>query len=481
VSREGSIQAHGASGEANVLAVSDDVATQACSAAPTLSAPQPHKRTLRSLFARAAVAEVAGFGVAQLLRLGSNLILTRILYPEAFGLMAMLYLVLYGLQMLTDVGVAQAAIRSPRGEDPIFLDTTWSIKAVRGLVLWILASLLAWPISVLFREPTLLLVIPVGSASVFVQGLYSMRLLILRRQLRPAPIITLDLSSQVLGLLTTVGLALGGFGLWALVAGSLVGATAHTGFSYVLPGTHRERFRIEPEARREILHFGRWIYASSAVTFAAGRGDQIVLARLLGAASLGVYNIALALAELPDALIGRVIDGVLFPTYSRIHNERPAEFVRIYYRTRLVLDALAQTALGGLVALGPWLIHLMYDARYQDASAMLQILALRTSLTVLAASCETALFAQGHSMYGFRRNAAVALATFIAMPVGYALGGAIGLIWGTTLARAAAIPVLWPAARRMGMLRLHRELLFAVFLAGGYGVGRALLLLLPAG
>jgi O-antigen/teichoic acid export membrane protein len=111
---------------------------------------------------------------------------------------------------------------------------------------------------------------------------------------------------------------------------------------------------------------------------------------------------------------------------------------------------------------------------------MLQILALRTSLTALSAPCETALFSQGHSMYGFRRNASVAVATFIAMPVGHAIGGATGLIWGTVVARAAAIPMLWPAARRKKILRIERELLFALFLACGYGLGRVLLMLLPA-
>jgi O-antigen/teichoic acid export membrane protein len=424
--------------------------------------------------------EVAGFGLGQVLRLGSNLILTRILFPEAFGLMAMLYLVLYGLQMLTDVGIAPATIRSARGDDAVFLDTAWSIKAVRGLVLWVLACLLAWPVAALFKEPALRLVIPVGSATAFIQGLYSMRLLSLRRHLRPGPIVALDLSTQVLGLLTNVGLAWAGLGLWSLVIGSLVTTAAHTGLSYLLPGKHRERFRIEPEARHEIMHFGRWVYASSVVTFASGRGDQLVLGRLLGAASLGVYNIALALAEMPDALIGRLIESVLFPTYSRTHNERPAEFARIYYRTRLALDAVAHTALGGLVALGPWIVGLLYDSRYQGAAAMLQILALRTSITVLVAPCETALFSHGLSQYAFRRNAAVAVATFVAMPIGHTMGGTMGLVWGAALARIVAIPVLWPAARRLGILRLNREMLFVVFLAAGYGMGRTLLLLLPA-
>jgi O-antigen/teichoic acid export membrane protein len=443
------------------------------------TAPPPRTEKLASRLAKGAAIEIAGFGVAQILRLASNIVLTRILFPQAFGLMAMLSLVLYGLMMLSDVGLAQAVIRSPRGDDPLFLDTTWSIKVLRGLLLWVVASLLAWPASALFREPALLYMIPIGSASAFIQGLYSMRALLLRRHLRPLFLVALEISTQLLGLIAAISLAYAGFGVWALVTGTLVAAAAHTGFSFLLPGTYRERFRTDPAARHEVMHFGRWIFASSAVTFAASRSDQLVLGRLLGAASLGVYNVALALAELPDVLVQRMIDGILFPAYGRVHNERPADLPRIYYRTRLALDTLAHTALGGLIALSPWIIHLLYDKRYQGAAPMLQILALRTSLTVLASPCETALFAQGLSMYNFRRNLAVTACTFIAMPVGHALGGATGLLWGTTIARAAALAMLWPTAKRLGILKLHRELLFIPLLASGYGLGRALLLILP--
>jgi O-antigen/teichoic acid export membrane protein len=341
------------------------------------------------------------------------------------------------------------------------------------------ASLLAWPVSALFREPALLYMIPVGSASTLIQGLGSMRFLLLRRHLRVAPIVVLDVGTQIVGIAVSITLAWAGMGVWALVVGTLVSAGTHTAFTFFLPGTHRDRFRVDPAARHEVLHFGRWIFASSAVTFAAGRGDQFVLGRLLGAASLGVYNIALALAELPDALLGRLIEGVLYPLYSRVHNERPADLPRIYYRSRLVLDACVHTGLGALVALSPWIIQLLYDRRYQGAAPMLQIVALRTSLTVLASPCENVLFSSGFSMYAFRRNLAVAIVTFIAMPIGHLVAGATGLLWGTTLARVAALVVLWPAAHRIGCWRLHRELLFLPLLGLGYGVGHALSLVLP--
>jgi O-antigen/teichoic acid export membrane protein len=291
--------------------------------------------------------------------------------------------------------------------------------------------------------------------------------------------VVLELSAQIAGVVTMIALAYLGVGVWSLVIGSIVSAMAHTGLSYALPGTHRERFRIDPDARHEIVHFGRWIYASSAVSFLAGRGDQLVLGRILGAASLGLYNIGLALAELPEAVANRVVAGILFPLFARIHNDRGGELPLVYYRTRLVFDAVLHTALGGLVALAPWLIRLLYDPRYLGAYPMLQVLALRTSVGLLATPCETALTAQGLSQYGFRRNLFVGIGNFVAMPAGYALGGTLGLVWGSTIARVAALVALWPAARERGLLRLGRELLFLPFLACGYGLGTLLSWVLP--
>jgi O-antigen/teichoic acid export membrane protein len=433
----------------------------------------------RGRLASLAAVEVFGFGSAQLIRLGSNLVLARLLFPAAFGLMAMLSLVLYGIYMLTDVGLSQAVVRSPRGDDPVYLDTAWSIQATRGLALWALGALLAWPISLLFREPQLLPMIPVGTAVAFLHGLASTRILSLRRHFRPLPIVWLEISSQVAGAATMIGLAWAGVGVWSLVAGNLVQASLHTAFSFALPGEHRERYRIDAESRKEITHFGRWIFASSAMTFLAGRGDQLVLARLLGAASLGLYNLALVFAEAPDLLVNRVISGILYPLYARVHNENPGQLRHTYYRTRLALDAVVQTGLGGLCGLAPWLIHLLYDSRYYGAIPMLQILTIRAGLGLVASPCETVLTAQGLSEYGFRRNLVVAVSTFLLMPLGNWLGGTLGLLWGTTLARATSLVVLWPAARERGILWIERELLALPFFAVGAGVGWALLFILP--
>jgi hypothetical protein len=63
-----------------------------------------------------------------------DLILTRLLFPEAFGLMALVQVFMGGLQMFSDLGVNMSIIQSKRGEDPDFLNTAWTFQILRGLI-----------------------------------------------------------------------------------------------------------------------------------------------------------------------------------------------------------------------------------------------------------------------------------------------------------------------------------------------------------
>lgn len=413
-----------------------------------------------------------GYGTAMVIRLGSNLILTRLLFPEAFGLMAMMQVVLYGIWMLSDVGITQAVVMSPRGDEQDYLDTAWTLQVVRGFILWGAACALTYPVALWYGQRELLWMLPAASFSAAIHGLASTRIFTLRRRVRVLPLQWLEIVSQLSNVTVCVIGASLGYGVGALVAGQLVMATITTGVSHFLPGsTYRNRIHTDPTSRHEILHFGRWIFFSSSLTFVSTKGDAFFFGRLFSSAAMGVYNIALMLAELPDQLASRLVDGVLFPALARVHNERPEAFASEYYRVRLWFDALLFMGLGGLAAMSEWLVGIMYDARYARAADMVNILAFRTAISIMCSLCEMCFAARGESIFSFRRNLVVSLSLFVAMPLGSYLGGLPGVLWGTVAARAMGFVVLWPSARRGGFLWFTRELLAVGYLAVGYAVG----------
>src|SRR5438874_8315975 len=85
------------------------------------------KGSLRALAKRAAAWTFIGYGGSMILRLMSNMLLTRLLFPGAYALMGLAQIFINGLQMLTDVGVQTGIIQSRHGGDTGYLNTAWTI------------------------------------------------------------------------------------------------------------------------------------------------------------------------------------------------------------------------------------------------------------------------------------------------------------------------------------------------------------------
>lgn len=138
---------------------------------------------------------LAGFAVGTVLRLGSSLLMTRLLVPRMFGVMAIALLVMMGLAMFSDLGLTQNIVQSRRGGDKAYLNTAWTIQIVRGLLLWALALCISLaifaanylgliPETSAYSDPYLPYVIAVTSFSAVISGFQSTKLSEASRNLR---------------------------------------------------------------------------------------------------------------------------------------------------------------------------------------------------------------------------------------------------------------------------------------------------------
>src|SRR5262245_38002201 len=92
---------------------------------------------LRSRLLRAGGWNLGAHIAETLIRLATSLIMTRMLFPEAFGLMAFLLTILIGLSFISDLGVHLIVIRDEAGEDEGFLRCAWTVQLVRGFMVWL--------------------------------------------------------------------------------------------------------------------------------------------------------------------------------------------------------------------------------------------------------------------------------------------------------------------------------------------------------
>ena len=431
------------------------------------------RSSLKALVLRGSVWTIVGHGTGQLLRLVRSLILTRLLFPEAFGVMSLVWVVMYGLEMLSDVGLGPAIIRDTRGEDPNFLNTAWTMQAIRGVVLWIASCLIASPMANFYVEPDLANLIPVAGLVAVISGFNSTALFTCRRHMAYGRLVLLDLSNEVVSFVVSVLWAFLYPTVWALVGGALIGRLFLTLASHTfLPGI-RNRFRWEPSSLNILIGFGKWILLSSAFQFLSLQSDRMLLGHYLDMAHLGVYSIAITLSDAVQSLVIKINHGVLFPAYGNILQQEAHRLRTVFHRARLGIDVVLILPISVLMILGSRLVGLLYDQRYQDSGWMLQVLCVRLLMTSVLSNSEACLVALGHPRYAFIQSACRAIWILVSIPIGWYVAGIKGVVWAVALSEVPVAGVLWVGLVRQRMLSLQSELrsLLAVGLGSLLGLG----------
>ena len=448
--------------------------------------PTPDRISLKKRVLSAGTWSLAGYGLSQAIRFGMNLLMTRLLVPDMFGVMAIATVVMVGLAMFSDLGLQQNIIQSKRGSDPAFLNTAWVAQIFRGMILWFFAlsvGLLVFlvdhigmfPNNSVYADPRLPYVIAVLSFTALIGGFQSTKLFEARRNLSLGHVTKIEITSQVAGLLLTLGWVSIDRSIWALVAGNVCSALATLLLSHAwLPGI-RNRWEWDRLAFREIVHFGKWMFLSSVLGFLVNQGDRLLLGDLIDVTLLGVYVIAFGIFNSVEMLLNKIIYDVSFSALSEVVRDRPADLKASYYRFHVFIGSAAYFCSGILMFSGQSLIGLLYDHRYEQAGWMLEVLALALLITPfnLAIMC---LLALGLPSRFTQIIAIRAVSLFVLVPLGFHFFGLPGALWAIVASYYSYLPPTIYYKINYGLFDFSKELLIApAWLAGALlGMGFSL-------
>ena len=433
--------------------------------------PEAKQRSVKELIIRGSLWTTAGEVTSRAIRLGSNLVLTRLLAPEMFGLMNIVTVINQGLATFSEVGILPSIVQNRRGDDPAFLNTAWTIQVIRGFMLCFASCLLAWPVARFYTEPQLLPLLMVSGTTALVAGFASTSLATLNRHLALGKRTLLDQSSYFVSVAVMMAWAWHWPSVWALVGGGIAGAIVKTTLSHFLVSGVRVRFQWEPAAVTELFRFGRWIFISTVLSFIAARGDRLIVSKLLPLATFGKYSIALALATLVQDFLGHLSQKVLFPAYSKLSKGDGAGLQHRVTKVRLTLMAVTLPPTCAMILFGPQLIRLMYDDRYLDAGWMLQILAVGGIMSSITSGTLPILLASGDSFRHTVTVAGRAAALIGGMALGGWLWGPVGLIAGAAAADFINYPVVAWAIRKYGVWMPGLDLAGLATVAAVIGTG----------
>lgn len=348
---------------------------------------------------RGTAVSLVGFGGAQVIRLASNLILTRLLFPEVFGLMTLVTVFLVGLQMFSDTGMHEAIVQSKRGDDPDFLNTVWTINIVRGVILWLVACGLAVPVAAFYEQEMLASLLPVLGLTTLISGFDSTRLASANRHLIFGRLTVVELGSQILATVIMILLAFWFRSVWALAFGVLAGSVLKTALSHlILPGPPN-RISWDSTAFSEIFHFGKYLFFGTIAGFFVLHGDRLILGKFITLEELAIYSIALMMAMVPQALDGQLKNRVLLPLFRKKPPiESDANWQNIGRARGLIIGGLM--VITAILAFGGELIiELLYDPRYYKAGPLLVLISLSLLPGIFMSGYNGILLANGNSRH----------------------------------------------------------------------------------
>lgn len=403
-------------------------------------------RQSRSLSARAVQSSawvVVAFAGQRGLQFVSNLVLTRLLFPEAFGMMALASVFMVGLAMFSDIGLKPAIIRDPRSHDPEFLNAAWTIQVLRGLALFATGSFLAYPVSLLYSQPVLFPLLVVVSSTAAISGFQTVALATSERDLDFFKPTIIALSGQIISILTMTALAWEWQSVWALAAGNVIGTAATVSLGHWVLRGHSHQLSLNKELTFSILRFGRWIFLSTVVTFLGGEGLRAVQARLLTFSEFGVLSIAYTIAMIATELPTKLTGAIGLPALSEAHKDGYKRLASVLTNLRWRIVGLTMpTAVLAALCSAP-LIALLYDQRYHGAGGYAAILILSNAVSVIFSGYLTANLALGQGREYLLGTSFVSAARIVGTIVGFQFADVMGMLAGILIANMISVFYFW--------------------------------------
>jgi PST family polysaccharide transporter len=299
-------------------------------------------------------------------------VLSRLLAPKDFGIVAMASLFISFIQTFQDQGLGDAIVQR-RDLQQEHLDTAFWTNLLMGCLLTLLGFGCSNFIAGLFHESQLVLVIRWLSLSFVLAGLSGTQQAILRRNLAFKELALRSLCASIAGGIIGLWLAILGLGVWSLVFQNLV--TALIGVVVLWKVSQwRPKFRFSFTHFKELFTFGINIVGIQILNFFNRHADDLLIGYFLGPTQLGFYTVAYRLVAIMTDLLTSVTNAVAFPIFSRLQHE-PERMGRAFYQVTYYTSLISFPAFIGVAVIAPELVVVVFGRQWTPSIPVMQVLA----------------------------------------------------------------------------------------------------------
>jgi len=301
------------------------------------------------------------------------IVLSRLLTPDAFGLVALATAFTIFVELFLDQGFGSAIVQRAKLE-PEHLDTAFWMNLLMSILMTVGLIAVSGLVAAAFEEPRLALVLRWLSITLVLSGLSSTQISILQRKLAFKDLAIRSLVANTVGGIVGISMAFAGFGVWSLVGQDLTNCLAGAIILW-RASDWRPSFKVSKRHYKELVTFGVSIVGNHALTVLIRRSDDLLIGYFLGPTFLGFYTIGYRLLLIIISLVTEVTNSVAFPAFSRIQHQ-PDRMREAFYKVTQYTSLFAFPVFIGLAALAPELILTIFGEKWAPSIPVMQVLAL---------------------------------------------------------------------------------------------------------
>lgn len=365
------------------------------------------------------------------LQLVMMIILARLLTPRAIGLMGIALVTYSALDRFSRLGLDTALVQRPETNVDEYLDTTWMLQMARGVLIAAVLYVSAPFAASFFDEPSVEPVLRAICISALVAGMYNPSILYFKKSLDLHKKFAFNMSGAVTQFVVAVALAFVLENVWAIVYGFIAADVAKLVASYVLDD-RRPALGFDREQAWELFSYGKWLTATSAISFLLISGDDWVVGWLLPTAALGIYQMGYRLGKTPTMELSRSLSTVAFPVYSKLQGDSDALTDAVNKTVRVLSFASFPAAVGVVLTADPFVRGFLGE-QWLPVIPVMQIVAVYGAFSSLTSAFNDIWNALGHPDYNTKINLLrLALTGALIYPATtrYGIVGTVGIIAG---------------------------------------------------
>ena len=376
-----------------------------------------------------------------------NIILTRIIMPEALGVMTIILAINAALESFTEVGIREAVVQHPEAEKKSFLNAAWWFATIRGTVLCGIGLLLAPVLASFYHISDSRDLLMLSFVAILFNGAMSTRAFVALKKMHSVRWVAIMQGAALGGVAITIVLVFVLRDIRAMIYGYIAEAALRCIISFIVcplkPG-----FEFEKSQTKELFRFARGMAGVPLLTFIFLQADIFVLGRIADKHDLGLYGMAGSLASAPAVFISIFVNAILMPAFAQIRDQHARINTALIKATRS-MSLIGFPLAAWFLLFGSGIMSLVYGPAYGAAGAVLAILFFSTALRTMASPIPAVYLGIGQPA---ANRIFAAIRTVIMVAIIYPAALFFGLEGAATAGAIAMVAAWFFQIRQMGKL-----------------------------